>query len=114
LCLDNNITPTVIHTVEIAGPIPSYDADKKNVGEYFQRIGERQQNFCSVTGYLHAMGIKHINKQHLYHLLGNINTDPDTTFLPSIKESLPRFLNRRYGTFNDQSIMIAIQDIIYT
>jgi len=114
LCLDNNITPTVINTVEITGPIPSYNADENNFGEYFQRIGERQQNFCNETGYLHAMGIKHYNKKHLYKLLGNINTDPDTTFLPSIKESLPKFLNRRYGTFNDQSIMIAIQDIVYT
>lgn len=98
LCQDNNINVVEVTNQEVVPPTLRYIREEQNQGKFISRIQERHYDYWQELGYIHPFHHKRSQKPYMVDLLGNIETDPVTTFIPNMTEEITTFLKKRYGT----------------
>lgn len=97
LCQDNNVDVVEVLNPEIVPPPIIYVREDVNQVECIARLLERHYEYWQELGYIHPFNHKTKNKPFMVELLGNAETDPVTTFIPSMIEEITIFLKKRYG-----------------
>jgi len=116
LCETNNVNVVEVFDRNIVTTEPpNFNIDGSNhEAEHIKRY-QRHTSYYVELGYFHAILFKKNNPVFLHHILGNLDTDSNTTFIPYISDEIKDFLNTRVGLPKNpinQFVNILIKDII--
>lgn len=115
LCEDNNINVVqVLNQSDNITDVVLYDPDLDNGVEHLLSLKARHYDNWQELGYIHPFSIKRRNKPFISNLFGDFNTDPESTFIPTMREPITLFLEKRWGISDettDAGISTAIKMI---
>lgn len=113
LCQDNNINVTEVEHQYEGMPEPIlWDRELANSDEVVFNLLERHYDYWQELGYIHPFSHKKFYKEYLIDLLGNFDTSPDNTFIPTMIEPITHFLKHRWGisgNTTNEGIAIALR-----
>lgn len=116
LCETNNVNVVEVFDRDIVTTEPpNFNIDGSNAEEEHIKRYQRHTAYYVELGYFHPILFKKNNPVFVHHILGNLDTNSNTTFIPYISDEIKEFLNARVGLPKNpinQFVNILIKDII--